>query len=254
MLAKTPLSFGQDVRQLRTHSFQLLETRHPRGMTLAPHAHEHACVNFVLGGCYREDIGRRRCAIEPRQAAFKPAGTEHANYFEAAGARCLLVELAAGDAGELDFPLDDVVCTARPEVARAALLLWHELARSAASSDPRRKLRIDGRGRAQRRAPYARRAPRTARRRPSRGARAPTLNVLPMPLVLDAPLRGAILAGAKDVPSSTHSPKVSPGASSRGTTGKRRWLGRAASWWIVFVATRASLAVAGGSSVFRLRA
>ncbi|MEQ1894936.1 MAG: AraC family transcriptional regulator [Planctomycetota bacterium] len=134
MIAETPLSFGQSLRQLRTDSFQLLETRHPQGMCLSKHAHGHACVNFVLEGCYREDIGNLRGAFLPRQAAFKPPGAEHANHFETTGARCLLVELVAEDAARAEFALGDVVCTARPAAARAALALWHELARTDAST------------------------------------------------------------------------------------------------------------------------
>jgi AraC-like DNA-binding protein len=134
VIAGTPLSFGQNLRSLRTDTFQVLETRHPRGMCLERHAHGHACVNFVLEGCYREDIGGLRGAYRPRQAAFKPAGTEHANRFEHAGARCLLVELVDEDVARAAFALDDVVWTARPAAARTALALWHELARSDASS------------------------------------------------------------------------------------------------------------------------
>jgi AraC-like DNA-binding protein len=130
----TPLSFGQSLRQLRTESFQLLETRHSQGLHLARHAHGHACVNFVLEGLYREDIGHLRGAFEPRHAAFKPAGAEHANHFESSDARCLLVELLAEDEARAELELGDVVCTARPAVARVALALWHELARNDAST------------------------------------------------------------------------------------------------------------------------
>lgn len=133
-MLETPLSFGQSLRQLRTESFQVLETRHPQGMCLARHAHAHACVNFVLEGVYREDLGSLRGAFEPRQAAFKPGGAEHANHFETTGARCLLVELLAEDTARAELALDDVVCTARPAAARAALALWHELARADAST------------------------------------------------------------------------------------------------------------------------
>lgn len=136
MTVPTPLSFGQSLRSLRIPTFQVLETRHPRGMRLTRHAHGHACVNFVLAGCYREDLGRCSKALAPRQAAFKPAGSEHANHFEATGARCLLVELLDEDGARDALALREVVDSDRPAAARAGLALWHELARADASSAP----------------------------------------------------------------------------------------------------------------------
>lgn len=125
----TPLSFGLNLRNLRTGAFQLLETRHARGMRLASHVHEHACVNFVLDGCYRENVGGLHAAFEPQVAAFKPAAAEHANHFEHAPARCLLVELLDDEAAEGELALDDVRWTRAPEAVRVALALWHEIAR-----------------------------------------------------------------------------------------------------------------------------
>ena len=169
MLPATPLSFGQSVRQQRTTSFRLLETRHPQGMVLGVHEHEHACVNFVLEGCYREDFGRKAGAFEALSSYYKPAGEPHSNCFRDAPARCLLVELDGADLNGADLngaelsgaqrggrdreravpPADElfapgtslarVAWTESPAAARTALAIWRELA----AWDPFSPLAVD---------------------------------------------------------------------------------------------------------------
>jgi quercetin dioxygenase-like cupin family protein len=93
VMQATPLSHGEPVRARDSALFHLLETRHPMGMALGRHQHDHACVNFVLEGCYREDFVSSSGAFEPGTCAYKPAGELHSNCFRDAPARCLLVEL-----------------------------------------------------------------------------------------------------------------------------------------------------------------
>src|SRR5262245_31771651 len=93
MLSATPLSFGEPMRALDTAAFHLLETRHPKGMALGLHEHDHACINFVLEGCYREDCAHASGSFEPGVSTYKPAREAHSNCFRDTSARCLLVEL-----------------------------------------------------------------------------------------------------------------------------------------------------------------
>lgn len=123
-----PLSQGQPVRALDSAAFHLLETRHPQGMVLGLHEHEHACVNFVLEGCYREDFAHSAGVFAPGTSTYKPAGEPHANSFRDGPARCLLVELVDEVQLGPELDLGRVTWTRAPAAARAALAMWHELA------------------------------------------------------------------------------------------------------------------------------
>lgn len=139
MLSATPLSYGQALRQLRTPGFRLLETRHPRGMVVGVHEHEHACVNFVLEGCYCEDFGRTAGAFGPLSAHYKPAREPHANCFRDTAARCLLIYLESDELLAPRIELGRVAWTRAPSACRAAIAIWHELA----APDPFSSLSID---------------------------------------------------------------------------------------------------------------
>lgn len=128
MLAATPLTHGQRLRALSLPGFRLLETRHAQGLSIPRHAHAHACLNFVLEGCYQEELGSRDGAFAPLTCFFKPAGAVHSNDFRHAGARCLLVELGSEAALAPGTGLTDPVTTRFPSAVRAGLALWHELA------------------------------------------------------------------------------------------------------------------------------
>lgn len=128
MIPIAPLSHGQHLRGLRTGAFRLLETHHRQGLAIARHHHEHACLNFVLQGCYREDLGARRGAFEPLTTLYKPAGEPHANRFSDAPARCLLIELADERLVPERLQLAQVAWTRDPSATRSALAVWHELA------------------------------------------------------------------------------------------------------------------------------
>jgi AraC family transcriptional regulator len=127
-MIRAPLSHGEPVRALDSAAFRLLETRHPRGMVLGLHEHEHACVNFVLEGCYREDLARTSGVFAPGTSTYKPAGEPHTNSFRDASARCLLVELLEEEQVAPGLELGRVASTRAPAAARAALSIWHELA------------------------------------------------------------------------------------------------------------------------------
>jgi AraC-like DNA-binding protein len=87
-------SRGVDRVERRSGGFAWTETWHAPGLVLAPHEHAHACLHFVLAGGYQESAGGRDDVHGPGAVLYKPAGTRHANRFEAPGARTLRVELA----------------------------------------------------------------------------------------------------------------------------------------------------------------
>jgi len=128
MAPATPLSFGQSLRGLSTPGFRLLETRHPQGMVLPLHEHEHGCVNLVLDGCYREDLREGAGEHLPLTCVYKPPGEPHSNRFTHASARCLLIELARPELAAPETELAHPATTRDPATVRAALALWRELA------------------------------------------------------------------------------------------------------------------------------
>jgi AraC family transcriptional regulator len=123
-----PITSGQSLRSFRSAHVTLTETRHPCGMTLPRHAHEHACLNFVLSGVYDERIEGVAPEHEPLGLVFKPALAEHANCFAHGGARCLLVELTSAEFGPLGVDLSSPAESRDPRAATLALALWNELA------------------------------------------------------------------------------------------------------------------------------
>jgi len=128
MNGPVPLSSGRAIRQIQTPGLRLLETFHPLGLSLPVHEHEHACLNFVLAGCYREDLGSVQCAFGPQVTYFRPAGEPHSNRFREAPARALLIELRNTDLATPTLELGRSAWTSDPAAAALALRIWHELA------------------------------------------------------------------------------------------------------------------------------
>ena len=70
----------------------LTETAHAAGHASEMHAHARPGFNLVLEGGYGERMQGAFDVHPPATLIVKPAGEPHANRFEGAGARCLLVE------------------------------------------------------------------------------------------------------------------------------------------------------------------
>ena len=128
MFPPTPVTHGERLRAFRTPQLALTETRHPRGMVLARHAHEHACLNFVLEGVYDEHIRGVAQHHGPMGLVFKPALAEHENCFEHGSARCLLVELLDEELAPTGVDLRSPAESRDARAATLALALWGELA------------------------------------------------------------------------------------------------------------------------------
>ena len=100
---------------------------------LPPHAHEHATLNVVLDGEYRERVeGGALQSHGPATLIAKPGGTVHGNQLGSAPAECLVIELRADIVAELrdSVPqLADVFVQRSAQVARYGGRLRAELTR-----------------------------------------------------------------------------------------------------------------------------
>ena len=100
---------------------------------LPPHAHEHATLNVVLDGEYRETVeGGALQSHGPATLIAKPGGTVHGNQLGSAPAECLVIELRADIVAELrdSVPqLADVFVQRSAQVARYGGRLRAELTR-----------------------------------------------------------------------------------------------------------------------------
>lgn len=68
-------------------------SRHRPGLVLPPHAHDRACIGFVLKGQCEERIGSRVLDLSQNKLFFRPAEEIHANKSGRAGLQCLIAEV-----------------------------------------------------------------------------------------------------------------------------------------------------------------
>jgi AraC family transcriptional regulator len=81
--------------------FTLTETLYGQEATLPMHAHENACLVFVLRGRFHERYDARERMGRPGMVIIRPAGEPHADRFDAGGGACLNVELSPRWVSEL---------------------------------------------------------------------------------------------------------------------------------------------------------
>lgn len=74
--------------------FTLTETRYGADASLPRHAHEYACLVFVLRGSFQEKFDAQERIGEPGMVIIRPAGEPHSDRYMRAGGRCLNVELS----------------------------------------------------------------------------------------------------------------------------------------------------------------
>lgn len=89
----SPATLGRQLNSMEAGSFILTEAVNMPLATLPPHAHELACITFILRGSCVETIDRRSHECSPYSTIIKPAGEVHSNKYGSAGARCLIVEV-----------------------------------------------------------------------------------------------------------------------------------------------------------------
>lgn len=83
----SPAFHTKDVGPLRA-----TEALFPPSAYLAPHVHERPIVAVILDGSWEELFAARSCECLPGTVLTEPAGERHANRFQQAGARVLVIE------------------------------------------------------------------------------------------------------------------------------------------------------------------
>ena len=88
-----PVTLGSpEFHSAEVGSLRVTDARFPPLLALAPHVHERPIVAVLLEGSWREVMCGRTHECLPTTVITEPAGERHANYFEEAGARVLVVE------------------------------------------------------------------------------------------------------------------------------------------------------------------
>lgn len=78
---------------LEVGRFRVTDARFPPELELAPHVHERPILAVILEGSWDEAFRTRTFSCEPNTVLTEPAGERHANRFQRAGARVLVVEV-----------------------------------------------------------------------------------------------------------------------------------------------------------------
>lgn len=84
---------GRTIREAEIGGLRFTETVHPAGLRLPPHAHEPACLTYVLSGAFEERAGASEQWATPGSVFLKPSGAVHSNRYGELGARSLLVQV-----------------------------------------------------------------------------------------------------------------------------------------------------------------
>ena len=89
----SPTTLGRRLANFDAGDFVLTEACQQPLSSFPRHAHELACVTFVLKGHCVETFGHKAYECGPVSAIVKPAGEIHANNYGRHGARCLILEI-----------------------------------------------------------------------------------------------------------------------------------------------------------------
>lgn len=119
-------------RSLATHHGEILSvqevencrvfsSRHSPGLVLPKHAHDRACIGFVLDGRCEETVGAEILDLSQDKLFFRPAGEIHANKSGLAGLHCLIAEVSVG---WLEHVRDCVPFPTGPMCVRTPGLSW----------------------------------------------------------------------------------------------------------------------------------
>jgi AraC family transcriptional regulator len=88
-----PISQDRNSQTLETGGFVLTETTRSPGLVLSRHSHEHTNIALVLRGSFIETVNERPCEVNSCSLILRPAGEPHANRYNSAEARCLIIEV-----------------------------------------------------------------------------------------------------------------------------------------------------------------
>ena len=89
----SPTTLGRRIAKFVAGDFVLTEAFQRPMSSFPRHAHELACLTFVLKGHCIETFDHKAYECGPVSAIVKPAGEVHANRYGQDGARCLILEI-----------------------------------------------------------------------------------------------------------------------------------------------------------------
>jgi len=116
-----PSHHGEILRVQEVANCRIFASRHRPHLVLPKHAHDRACIGFVLGGQGEESIDHRVLDLTQNVIFFRPAGEIHANKSGRTGLHCLIAEVAVG---WLEHVRDCMPFPTRPTSVRDAGLTW----------------------------------------------------------------------------------------------------------------------------------
>ena len=93
--------FGSSEVRLEMDRFTLSERVYPPNFRTPSHSHSKPLFTFVLGGRYKEVIGKSSRLCERATALFHPGGDIHAEHFDENGGRLFIIEVQENWAAKL---------------------------------------------------------------------------------------------------------------------------------------------------------
>src|SRR5262245_7250446 len=86
-------TYGSHLRTLEVDGLIITESLRGPQETLPKHSHEFTNVNLILGGTFRETVGKTQTQCEPNGVVIRPGGESHTNEYGPAGSHCLIIEI-----------------------------------------------------------------------------------------------------------------------------------------------------------------
>jgi AraC family transcriptional regulator len=108
---------------------RIFASRHRPGLVVPDHAHDRACIGFVLAGRCEEQLNTRSLDLSRHKLFYRPAGEIHSNRSGRNGLHCLIAEVSddwlkhVGSYGALPR---EPLCTQNAQITWLALRLHRE--------------------------------------------------------------------------------------------------------------------------------
>lgn len=135
--SSAPTHHGEIVDVQRLANGRIFSSRHRPGLIVPDHAHDRACIGFVLAGQCEEQLNTRSLDLSRHTLFYRPAGEVHSNRSGPNGLHCLIAEVSddwlahVRNYGALPRA---PVCTQNAEITWLALRLHREYALGADAS------------------------------------------------------------------------------------------------------------------------
>jgi AraC family transcriptional regulator len=124
-----PTHHGEILDVQHVSNARIFASRHRPGLIVPDHAHDRACIGFVLAGQCEEQLNTRRLDLSRHTLFYRPAGEIHSNRSGRHGLHCLIAEVSddwlehVGSYGDLPR---GAICTQNAQITWLALRLHRE--------------------------------------------------------------------------------------------------------------------------------